>query len=249
MNLLAMCITWNRPQLLGRSIHCFLQQTDPNARLFVLDDAGQYSSQEHDRWALFSTSKRYATMGQKRNALLNMALKQYPEVKGFMLWDDDDVYFPHTMECVSKALDSRCWAQPRLALEMNEDGRSLRRVETFSRNRPPAQHERSICYGGCWAWRLNTFIDLGRFPDTNHSEDIKVAFPCLERFGSSADSSPKEPWYYYNRLNNSISSEGKSFYAQRGRQKIEFVRELPIGWNGPNIFDLPIEPGVHPRPW
>lgn len=247
MNLLAICITWNRPLLLGRSIHCFLQQTDPDAKLFVLDDAGQYKSQEHERWTLLSTSRRYPSMGSKRNALIDLALKQYPQIQGFMLWDDDDVYFPHAAGCVVNALHTRCWAQPRLALEMSKGGRSLRRVETFSRT--ARSKNRSICYGGCWAWKLDTFDALGRFPNTNHSEDIKVAFPCLDRFGDSADSSPDEPWYYYNRQNNSISGEGKNFYIMRGAQEVEYVGDPPIGWNGPDIFDMPIEEGIHQRPW
>lgn len=245
MNLLAICITWNRPRLLGRSIHCFLQQTDPNVRLFVLDDAGQYRTQEHERWTLVSVPKRYPTMGEKRNALIDMALRQYPQIEGFMLWDDDDVYFPHAAENVSVALDRKCWAQPKLALEMSEGGESLRRIETIGGRR----HEKDIAYGGCWAWRMDTFVELGRFANTNYSEDLKLAFPCLDRFGPSADSSPGEPWYYYNRLNNSISKEGRGFYAMRGQQTIEPVEELPIGWNGPDIFNMPIEPGIHPRPW
>ncbi|KKN14990.1 hypothetical protein LCGC14_0990490 [marine sediment metagenome] len=247
MNVLGICITWNRPLLLGRSVHSFLQQTNLDSRLFILDDAGQYRSQEHERWTLVSTSKRYPSMGSKRNALIDMALKQYPEIEGFMLWDDDDVYFPHAMQSVSTALDSKCWAQSRLALEMSKDGKSLRRVETFKRTAKGVN--KSICYGGCWAWRMDTFDDLGRFPDTNHSEDIKVAYPCLAKFGDSANSSPDEPWYYYNRLNNSILSEGKNFYAMRGRQNIEFIGDPPIGWNGTDIFNLPIEDGVHRRPW
>lgn len=250
MNILAMCITWNRPQLLGRSIHCFLQQTDPNAKLFVLDDAGQYQSQEHERWTLVSVPKRYPSMGAKRNALLEMALKQYPQIEGFMLWDDDDVNFSHATSCVSAALEQKRWAQPRLALEMVEGGQSLKRVETWCRRAATKGHvDKSICYGGCWAWRINTFTELGRFPDTNHSEDLKVAWPCLEKYGKSADSSPEEPWYYYNRTNNSISGEGKNFYAMRGQQEIKPVKDIGIGWNGPDIFSLPIEPGIHPRPW
>ena len=245
MNLLAMCITWNRPILLGRSIHSFLQQTNANARLFILDDAGQYSSQEHERWTLFSTSNRYPNMGTKRNALLDLAIQRYPEVEGFMLWDDDDVYFPHAMQNVSDALDRKCWAQPRLALEMSKDCKRLRRVDTNGGHRRPAD----IAYGGCWAWRLDTFSSVGRHPNSDHGEDIKVAAVCQRRFGDSANSTPEEPWYYYNRLNNSISEEGKNFYAVRGRQTIEAVSKLSINWNGPDIFGLPIEPGIHSRPW
>lgn len=246
MNILAMCITWNRPKLLGRSIHSFLQQTDPNSRMFVLDDAGQYHSQEHERWTLLSVPERYPTMGEKRNALLDMALRQYPKIEGFMLWDDDDVYFPHATQCVSDALDQKCWAQPRLVLEMSEDGASLKRTEAFRRNE---QMDLSLCYGGCWAWRIDTFNQLSKFPVTNNGEDIKVARPSLRRFGTSANSSPREPWYYYNRTNNSISGEGLDFYALRGRDEPEFVGDPPIGWNGPDIFSLPLKPGVHLRPF
>ena len=185
-------------------------------------------------------------MGEKRNALLDMSLRRYPEIKGFMLWDDDDVYFPHAIACVSVALDQKVWAQPRLALELNPDQQSLRRVETYKRGE---QIDRSMCYGGCWAWRIDTFNTLGRFPVTDTGEDIKVAHPCFSRFGSSADSSPGEPWYCYNRLNNSIVEEGLNFYALRGRDKIEFVGDPPVGWNGIDVYSLPILPGVHPRPW
>lgn len=244
MNVLGICITWNRPKLLGRSIHCFLQQTDPNTRLFILDDAGQYQSQEHEKWSLVSTDKRYPSMGVKRNALIDMALERYPQINGFMLWDDDDGYFPHTMEYVSKALDEKCWAQPRLALEMTESGKTLKRVETFSQR---GNFDRSICYGGCWAWHIDTFNQLGRFPDTNIGEDLKVAWPCLDRFGPSADSSKGNPWYYYT--GSSQVAEGKNFYAIRGKQKIEKVEEIPIGWNGRNIFETPIESGIFPRPF
>jgi len=248
VNILAMCITWNRPKLLGRSIYSFLQQMDKNARLFILDDAGQYKSQEHERWTLHSTKLRYPTMGDKRNALLDMAICQYPEIEGFMLWDDDDVYFPHATECVSKALDQWHWAQPRTAIEMSKNGGSLRRVETF--NRTSDLINQTFGYGGCWAWRINTFMELGRFPSTNDGEDAKVAGPCQEKYGPSANSTPdNEPWYYYNCQNNSISGEGQDFYTLRGTQEITPVEEIPIGWNGTDIFSLPMEPGVHLRSW
>lgn len=246
MKLLAMCITWNRPLLLGRSIHCFLHQTDSDARLLVLDDAGQYRSQEHERWTLVSTPKRYSTMGAKRNAVLDLALKQYPDREGFMLWDDDDVYFPHAASSVSAALDRKCWAQPRLVLEMTKNKRFLNQTEAFKRQ---IDLNQSLCYGGCWAWRLSTFNELGRFPSTNHNEDRLMSRPSLKIYGSSADSSKDGPWYYYNRLNNSIADEGQDFYTLRGKQSIEYVGDPPIGWNGPNIFEMPMEKGIHQRPW
>jgi glycosyltransferase involved in cell wall biosynthesis len=247
MNILAMCITWNRPKLLGRSIHCFLQQTHPDCKLLVLDDAGQYTNEEHENWSLISVKERYPSMGAKRNAVLELAKERYPEIEGFMLWDDDDVYFPHTMASVSKALEEKCWAQPRLVLEMTEDQKGLKRCESFNKKE---QIDASLSYGGCWAWRLDTFAGLGNFSDTNYSEDMKVSRPCFKKHGRSADSTKDgNPWYYYNRLNNSISAEGKQFYTMRGEQEIQTIDQIPIGWNGPDIFSLPLESGIHPRPW
>lgn len=244
MNVTGICITWNRPQLLGRSIHCFLQQTNLASRLIILDDAGQYTSQQEEGWSLLSVPKRYSTMGEKRNAAVDLAIKHYPQTDGIMLWDDDDVYFPHTVQCVSDALKLKEWAQPRLVLELSGDEGSLHQVETFGRKRY------DICYGGCWAWRLGDLTNAGRFAVTNHSEDLKIAKIFQKKFGDSANSTSEgKPWYYYNRLNNSISGEGRNFYTLRGQQKIEFVGKPSIGWNGPNIFDLPISTDIHPRPW
>jgi len=48
----AVCPTYKRPHLLGRAIHCFLQQTHPDRELVILDDAGQYPTQSGDRWRL-----------------------------------------------------------------------------------------------------------------------------------------------------------------------------------------------------
>jgi len=186
-------------------------------------------------------------MGEKRNACIDLALERYPEIDAFMLWDDDDVYFPHAIQCVSDALDAKCWAQPRHVFEMSKNGKELLKTETWQRHRDP---NKTLCYGGCWAWRMDTFNSLGRFPRTNNGEDIKVAWPCLSKHGPSADSSPnKSPWYYYNRLNNSISDEGNGFYAIRARQTIEVVDELSIGWNGTDIYNLPVADKIHPRPW
>ena len=69
-------------------------------------------------------------------------------------------------------------------------------------------------------------------------------------FGAfSAVSSPDTPWHYYSRDNNSIVGEGLDFYALRGQQTVEYVGDVPVGWNGPNLYECEFEPGIHPRPW
>ena len=107
MKIAAVCPTYKRPQLLGRAIHCFLQQTHPDRELVILDDAGQYRNQAGDRWRLVSINKRYDCFGDKRNAVIDMIS---PDVEGIVCWDDDDVYWPHAIEAVSAALEKRPWA-------------------------------------------------------------------------------------------------------------------------------------------
>ena len=52
MKIAAVCCTYLRPKHLGWLIKCFLEQDYADRELLILDDAGQYDSQEGDRWRL-----------------------------------------------------------------------------------------------------------------------------------------------------------------------------------------------------
>jgi len=95
------CCTYNRPHLLGELIQSFLMQTYPKkyCELIVLDDAGQYGDLRGDNWQIVSFPKRFATLGEKRNASVSLAK---PDFTHFAIADDDDIYLPWWLECHAK---------------------------------------------------------------------------------------------------------------------------------------------------
>jgi glycosyltransferase involved in cell wall biosynthesis len=242
MKITCVCPTYKRPRLLGRLIHCFLQQNDPNCELVILDDAGQYRPQEGERWRLHVTDRRYPNFGAKRNAVVSLVSD---DTDGILCFDDDDVYWPHAVSSVAAALEQRPWAQCRTVYE-SAGPSMLQRTEAFGK-RP---HDWG--YGGCWAWRKDAFWKVGGYYQADMGDDVGVAKKLLAAFGESADSSAGcEPWYWYNRDpgTNHISDEGSEFWSKRAELDGEFVEELSIGWNGPNVYDYELLPNVKERPW
>jgi len=104
LNITALCVTYNRPALLGRSIFCFEQQQYANGHLYILDDGAQYESHSGPNWVLESEHERYPDLSAKRNAAAESALELWPDTDVIMTWDDDDVYFPHALSSVNAAL-------------------------------------------------------------------------------------------------------------------------------------------------
>ena len=246
MNVTAVCVTWNRPEMLGRLIHCFHQQQDvPNSSLLILDDAGQYPCINSGRgWVLLSTGIRYPTLGEKRNAAVEFAAALFPQTEAIAVWDDDDVYWPHTLRSVASALAEAAWAQPRIVFESSRRG-WLNPTKTYIDESPEP-----VCYGGAWAFRLAAFNDVGGYPPLNNSEDCDIGSRFLRQHGPSGDSSaPCDPWYWYNRRPGQIAELGEEVYAIRGRETVEWCDYPPIGWNGPNVYEFPQTKRVHPRPF
>jgi glycosyltransferase involved in cell wall biosynthesis len=91
------CCTYNRPHLLGELIHSFEIQTYPKSHceLVILDDAGQYGDINGENWQIVSFPRRFASLGEKRNACVSLTL---PESDYFLVADDDDIYFPWWIE-------------------------------------------------------------------------------------------------------------------------------------------------------
>ena len=248
MRVTAVCVTWNRPQLLGRAIHCFEAQENEDARLFVLDDAGQYNSLVFgDGWVLASVPQRYPNLGYKRNMAVEMARKWFPETEAILTWDDDDVYWPHAVASVATALEKKPWAQPRLVYEpaVQDGGEALMCVHA---DRPVGIG--SLAHGGSWAWRLDLFDAAGGYPNQDNGEDGMLAAKAEEWHGPSANSSAMGPWYWYNRRDGEMMCDlGRDVWAIRGRQEIKKISCPPIGWNGPDIYAMPKIPRIHERPF
>ena len=91
------CCTFNRPHLLGELIESFQRQTYPktHCELVVLDDGGQYGDVRGENWQIVSFSRRFASLGEKRNACVSLTS---PDSEYFVVADDDDIYLPWWLE-------------------------------------------------------------------------------------------------------------------------------------------------------
>jgi len=243
MRIGCVCPTYKRPVLLGRLIHCFLTQTCQDSYLVILDDANQYTTQYHERWCLISTPQRYPSLGEKRQAGVSMLPV---DCEGYMVMDDDDVYFPHAIQNVADALTTAPWAQCRVVFETLTPDK-LTKVEAFGKK------EFSWGYGGCWAYRLAEFYALDGYAGVSFTnDDVDLAHKFYRRHGPSADSTPRrDPWYWYNRdpAAGKVAQEGATFWQQRGQWPHAFQGDPPIGWNGLNFHTLPQTREVQPRPF
>lgn len=160
MKLAAVCCTYLRPQLLGQLIECFLRQDYPRElrELIILDDAGQYENQAGDGWKLISIPNRFRSLGEKRNACIALAS---PDVEGYLVADDDDVYLPHWFRTQAEALKRAEWSRP--SLYLHEHGNGLKEAETCGQ------------YHASWAFRREAFYKIRGYGPYNNGEDTELA--------------------------------------------------------------------------
>lgn len=95
--------TYRRPKLLANAIACFERQTYPAhlRELLILDDAGQYTRQQGNRWAILTEAKRHRSLPDKFNRLLYYAKNCGPtdnRDRVFVIYEDDDTYLPWALE-------------------------------------------------------------------------------------------------------------------------------------------------------
>ena len=235
------CPTYCRPLLLGRLVHCFLQQTHDNFKLFVVDDAGQYESKDYGKWEMISLEKRFPNLGAKRQFCVDLLDSSYD---GYQIADDDDAYWPHALSSVAKVLENAPWAQCRHVYETVRPG-----VLGIT----PAFGKRPLDwgYGGCWSYRLDAMRHLGGYLDAPGADDLRLARKFHARFGDSANSTEgTHPWYWYCREPGvqKVSDEGIEFWEKREAYACEAVEKINVGWNGPNLYDWEVIPD-NPRPW
>lgn len=161
MKIAAVCCTFLRPKQLGHLLRCFLKQDCPAEKreLVILDDAGQYDSQQGDGWRLISVPNRYPTLGEKRNAAAALVSEG---MEALAVWDDDDLYLPWALRACVAALKVAPWSRPSLVLHPQKDG-LLR------------QHETGGLFHGGWAYARKVFQQVGGYPALNNGEDQAFA--------------------------------------------------------------------------
>jgi hypothetical protein len=242
-------MAYKRPELLGRAIHCFLADPYPDAKLFVLDDAGMFESKDYGRWEMISVPNRYLDLGTKRSAAVAMLDSSYD---AFVIRDEDDVFWPNALTCQAKALELKPWLQPDYVHE--QFGDSLGIIPAFGLGNRNVK--RYWGYGGAWGYRLKEYQDVGGYKpttkDSPHLEDISLADAFFRRYGPSANSTPTpvDAHYYYERNTWKISDEGLDFWRKRAEYPMPEKMACPsIGWNGPDMYAMPVLPEIQARPF
>ena len=171
--LACICCTYGRPQLLAQAVESYLRQDYPSERseLIVLDDAGQYVDQKHDspkRWQIVSTTQRFRTLGEKRNA---SAALVSDDVDGYVVWDDDDIYLPWTLKAHAAGLAQAPWSLPSRVLVERPGDYRLKDKETHG------------LFHSAWAFSRELFASVGGYPFMQSGQDQGLAarFRALDR--------------------------------------------------------------------
>lgn len=245
MKLAAVCCTYLRAHLLPQLVDCFLTQDYPADRreLVILDDAGEYQNQQGDGWRLISVPDRYATLGEKRNAAMALAS---PDVDGFCVWDDDDLYLPWALSASATALQQAPLSRPSQVLYLTD--------ETFAPGTRFYRRETGGLYHGGWAFRREAIERIGGYRPINSGEDQELLGRLIASGFATAD--PLEhfdPFYCYRDHTNSYHLSwlglGEEPYRHLGESKHNGVKTaLPIGWPV-DLSAIPIMPTVLPRPF
>jgi hypothetical protein len=151
-----LCSTFVRPAELREAIACFERQDYPLQRreLIILDDAGQYPSQRGPGWQLVSVSRRFRTLGEKRNASAGLVS---PDVEAYAVWDDDDIYLPWHLSAAARALEQGAWVVP-ATVWLFWGGRFERR---------PTHR----MFHAAWCFTRDLFERAGRYPAMQGGED------------------------------------------------------------------------------
>lgn len=240
MKITAFCPTLNRPQLLGRLIACFQNQSYANRELVILDDGGQYENQKGDRWELISVPRRFRSLGEKNNAV--MAMASFDSVY-LAKADDDDVYHPWWLESLADALQYSPWVVPHLAMDF-VDGEW---VQTETHNRAG-----NFAYHGCWAYRRELIEQTGGYFPRYAGDDgeYQKRLNAMGFFPADIDATKYPPFYFYNRpLPGRISTRGCSqqAYLDTGKN-VPYVGKVPA-YCGEKVWERPIPKKIIQRRW
>lgn len=251
MNIAAVCVTYLRPRQLGHLVRCFERQDYPVdcRELVILDDAGQYGAgggasdevrlvQEGPGWRLFSRSRRYATLGNKRNAA---ALLVSDAAEALAVWDDDDLYLPWALSASAAALKRAAWSRPGVVLHPWPGN-----VAT--------QHRTGGLFHGGWAYRRDAFERAGGYPARDNGEDQELMRSLLALGVAQADPCTLgfAPFYLYpwgrrDAADWHLSALGRAGYARLGERCAEPAVLGPSEPDWIDLANLNIVPHVMPR--
>jgi hypothetical protein len=177
-----MCLTYGRPHLLAEAIESFLRQDYAGPKeLIVLNDLEcQTLRFHHPEVRIVNVTKRFRTVGEKRNACAALATHDL-----LFVWDDDDIYLPHRLSFSVKMFDpAKRFFKPRTALALN--------------NGVLKGPDRNLFHSGsCWARSL--FDEVHGYAHMNSGQDMELEqrFAKLIPKDKDTEIRPEDIFYIY----------------------------------------------------
>lgn len=160
------CVTYRRPELLGRMIAAFEAQDYPNREMLILDDSGELAEASGPNWRLISSPERSPTLGSKRNRLARMVSA---DTAAIVPWDDDDLVMPWALSAVAAGLQRGEWIRPSLALARSSE--KFVPLKTWA-----IQDQSDKAYHPAWGYSVGAFWVAGGYPeDVSLGEDLVLA--------------------------------------------------------------------------
>lgn len=166
MFITALCPTYRHPELLQNSLACWLAQDYAPAKRFlvILDDDKTFDSQAGDGWQLHSAPERFPSLPAKYNALLSLAP---PETEAFVVWEDDDIYFPGCVSAHARALGNCEFSKPQRVFS---DYTGRLEVENASGR-----------FHSCMAFRRELIARIDGWPNTKRADFDQTLISALTR--------------------------------------------------------------------
>lgn len=124
--------------------------------MIILDDAGQYQSGGGDGWQIISFDRRFASLGEKRNACMALASR---DTWALVNWDDDDRYLEHSLSSIALSLEGGDFAIPSKVISRNADNKDAVISAQYGVFHPS------------WGFTKECFTKLGRYPNSSVGED------------------------------------------------------------------------------
>lgn len=240
--------TYKRPECLPNAAACFVNQdihktgyqaNGVECRMFVLDDANQYTTQAFHRPSphgccfidVLSHSSRYPSLPEKYQALVDLANMWGADA--YVIWEDDDVFLPWHLSNIVRAFENgvRYYRTPEVYSNYNEQKQGMHFEGAAGR------------FHSSWAFTRDVYEEIGGYAGLLDAPSDQAPTKHLnfdQRIGARlrvADPNPPidETYFpaYVYRWGNS-TYHGSAFgdwgyadlWAELGRRPAPFIGKL-----------------------
>lgn len=222
--IVALCPTFNHPELLANSAALWEMQDYPaeRRRLLILDDGGAFQDDfgpPGRTWSLCASPERAASLPEKYNRLASVATPWRPDA--FVVWEDDDLYLPGYVSAHARVLAEHELSKPARVLSdypgyLVEEGAAGRFHSTLG-------------------FRRELLDRVGRWPETKRADFDQQFIHALEAAAiSRGDPFADRPigfvyrWHTGAHHGQSFMHGGddESWYDRAGSQRPAYVGRL-----------------------